>query len=95
MPETVKSQIETILQGELAPQLLEVRDDSHKHAGHAGARPEGETHFHVLVVAGEFAGQSRVARQRRVFALLDGLLQTRIHALQLQCLTPEEHAARS
>lgn len=95
MPETVISRIETTLQSELAPQVLQVRDDSHKHAGHAGARPEGETHFHVLVVAEEFAGKNRVARQRRVFSLLDDLLKTRIHALQLQCFTPEEYAVRS
>ncbi|WP_370287461.1 BolA family protein [Roseomonas sp. HF4] len=73
---------------------IEVQDDSAQHAGHAGARPEGETHYSVLVVAPAFAGQSRVARSRAVHATLDAEFRTGLHALALRLLTPEEAAAR-
>ena len=62
--------IRSKLEAALAPESLEIVDDSHKHAGHAGARPEGETHFTVTVVSDAFAGKSRVERQRMVYALL-------------------------
>jgi BolA protein len=73
-----------------APVRLEVEDESHRHVGHAGARPGGETHFAVTVVAAEFAGQSRVARQRLVYDALAEELATRIHALSLTTLAPDE-----
>jgi BolA family transcriptional regulator, general stress-responsive regulator len=65
-------------------------DESHRHAGHAGARPEGESHFRVEVVAAAFVGESRIARQRRVYALLAEELAGPVHALALTTLTPEE-----
>ena len=74
----------------LRPTRLIVNDDSHRHAGHAGARPEGESHFRVEIVSPVFAGESRLARQRRVYALLAEELQAGVHALQLSTLTPEE-----
>lgn len=74
----------------LAPERLEVVDESHRHAGHGGARPEGETHFHVTVVSAAFAGQSRVQRQRLVYSLLAEELQERVHALGLTTLAPGE-----
>ena len=73
-----------------APVRLEVEDESHRHVGHAGARPGGETHFAVTMVAAEFAGQSRVARQRLVYDALAEELATRIHALSLTTLAPDE-----
>lgn len=73
-----------------SPARLDVVDDSHRHAGHAGARPEGETHFNVTIVAEAFAGKSRVDRQRLVYAALAQELRERVHALQLTTLTPEE-----
>jgi BolA family transcriptional regulator, general stress-responsive regulator len=73
-----------------APVRLEVEDESHRHVGHAGARPGGETHFAVTVVAAEFTGQSRVARQRLVYDALAEELATRIHALSLTTLAPDE-----
>jgi BolA family transcriptional regulator, general stress-responsive regulator len=78
---------------ELAPVRLDIIDDSHRHAGHAGARPEGETHFTVEIVASAFAGRSRVERQRLVYAALADLLRERVHALALRTLTPEEDRA--
>ncbi len=71
---------------------LYIVDDSHPHAGHAGARPEGETHFDVTIVSAAFAGLGRVDRQRRVYAALAEELNTRVHALALKTLTPDEAA---
>jgi BolA protein len=74
----------------LTPLRLDIVDESHRHAGHAGARPQGESHFQVAVVSAAFAGKNRVARQRLVYALLADELRTDIHALSLTTLTPEE-----
>jgi BolA protein len=88
----VASSIRRKLTEALAPERLEIEDESHRHAGHAGARPEGESHFRVTVVAEAFAGKSRVERQRLVYDLLAEDLRTDIHALALKTLTPEEDA---
>ncbi|MBP2230243.1 BolA family protein [Azospirillum agricola] len=76
----------------LAPDTLEVIDESHRHAGHAGADAKGETHFHVTVVSSAFVGRSRVERQRMVYALLADELAERVHALALTTRTPAEVA---
>jgi BolA protein len=76
-----------------APVRLEVEDESHRHIGHEGARPGGETHFAVTVVSAAFAGQSRVARQRLVYDALAEELATRTHALSVTTLAPEEDRA--
>jgi len=73
-----------------APTRLEIEDESHRHIGHEGARPGGETHFAVTVVSAAFTGQSRVARQRLVYQALAEELATRIHALSLTTLAPDE-----
>jgi BolA family transcriptional regulator, general stress-responsive regulator len=73
-----------------APTQLEIIDESHRHAGHAGVRPVGETHFTVTIVSDAFAGESRVARQRLVYQVLAEELATRVHALALTTLTPQE-----
>ena len=78
----------------LAPTRLELIDDSARHAGHAGARPEGESHFRLTIVAAAFAGKSRLERHRLVFAALGDLLQTDVHALAITALTPAEAEAR-
>ena len=74
----------------LQPTRLAIHDDSRRHAGHAGARPGGESHFRLEIVSPAFAGESRLARQRRVYALLADELKAGVHALQLSTLTPEE-----
>src|SRR5438128_2397921 len=74
----------------LAPTRLEIVDESHRHAGHAGARPDGETHFAVTIVSAAFAGEPRVTRQRLVYQTLAEELATRIHALSLTTLAPHE-----
>ena len=76
----------------LAPERLEIEDESARHAGHAGARPEGESHFRLLVVAAAFEGKGRIERQRLVFSALDDLMRTDIHALSIRALTPAEAA---
>ena len=58
-------------------------DESHLHAGHAGARPDGESHFRVEIAAEAFKGMSRVARQRAVYGVLSEELADRVHALAL------------
>ena len=75
----------------LAPAALEIRDDSNLHAGHAGAR-SGRGHYHMRVVAERFAGLQTLARHRAVYAALGALMQTDIHALSLETLTPAEAA---
>lgn len=73
----------------LAPQVLEVTDESHLHAGHAGAR-DGRGHFRVHIVSGHFAGLRTIARHRLVYEALGELMQTEIHALALSALAPDE-----
>ena len=86
----VADRIKDKLTAALSPTRLEVVDESHLHAGHVGARPEGETHFRVEIVAAAFAGQNRVARQRLVNAALAEELADRVHALSMKTLTPDE-----
>ena len=80
---TVKEKIELKLKEAFKPELLEVIDESHKHMGHVGARPEGETHFHVNMKASVLNGQSRVNSQRMVYRALRDELAGPIHALSL------------
>lgn len=72
----------------LAPESIEIMDDSASHAGHAGASDGG--HFRLEIVSGSFAGLSGVARHRAVYALLADLIPARIHALSIRARTPEE-----
>lgn len=90
----VATAIRRQLQNAFEPERLDLVDDSARHAGHAGARPEGESHFRVVVVAEAFADKSRIERQRMVYAALDDLMQTDIHALSITALTPAEARAR-
>ena len=80
---SVADTIRRKLTDRFAPTRLEIEDESHRHVGHAGARPEGETHFAVTIVSAAFIGQGRVARQRLVYQTLAEELATRIHALSL------------
>ena len=86
------ARIEARLRATFAPSLLRITDDSARHAGHAGASPEGETHFSVLLVSRHFQGESRVTRSRSVHAALEAELRQGLHALALNLRTPEEHA---
>jgi len=73
--------LRTALQSALEPTLLEIRDDSAKHAGHAGAREGG--HFHVTIAAAAFAGVPQVQRHRMVYAAAAELMGREIHALSI------------
>lgn len=80
------------LQRALAPDLLELADESHRHAGHAGAA-DGRGHFRVRLVSSRFDGLSALARHRAVYAALGELMTTDIHALAIQALAPGEPGA--
>ena len=84
------ARIETTLRAHFAPTILQVMDDSAKHAGHMGAREGGETHYSLLVVSDRFAGLSRVERHRLVNQALDGEFGAGLHALALTLRAPGE-----
>ena len=86
-----QSQIRSRLEQALAPMRLDIEDESHLHAGHAGSR-EGKGHFSVHIVSDRFAGQTPIARHRMVYAALAELMQTDIHALSIDAQAPEEAA---
>lgn len=86
----IANRIRLKLEQALQPVSLTIIDESHRHAGHSGARPEGETHFRVEIVADVFEGKSRVERQRLVYKILELELADRVHALALQTLAPDE-----
>lgn len=88
----VTTAIRARLTAALTPTRLELLDESARHAGHAGARPEGESHFRLTIVAQAFEGRSRIDRQRMVFAALGDLMERDIHALAITALSPAEAA---
>nr|WP_254200250.1 BolA family protein [Lysobacter sp. MMG2] len=81
--------IRTALEAALAPISLEIEDESHRHAGHAGAA-DGRGHFRVDVVSAAFAGLTPIARHRAIYAALGNLMDTDIHALAIRARTPAE-----
>lgn len=74
----------------LVPESLKVEDESHRHEGHAGARPGGETHFRVYIVSQAFAGKSRVERHRLINDILADELKGSVHALAIHAQAPGE-----
>jgi len=81
--------IRTLLEAEFSPQQLEITDESHKHAGHAGAK-DGGGHFIVFIVSQHFDGKSRIQRHRMVNEATKDLFPKAIHALSIQAKTPQE-----
>lgn len=81
--------IRAALEAALVPVSLEIEDESHRHAGHAGAA-DGRGHFRVDVVSEAFAGLGPIARHRAVYAALGDLMTTDIHALSIRARTPAE-----
>lgn len=77
-----------------APQSLDVIDESHQNAGHAGHRPGGETHFRVTIVSDAFRGKSRIERHRMINAILAAELAGGVHALAIHASAPGEGATR-
>lgn len=88
---SVAETIESKLTQALSPLRIEVVDESDLHIGHAGARPEGETHFRVEIVSTAFEGKSRVECQRLVYGALGEEMAGPIHALSLKTLSPDEN----
>lgn len=78
--------IQSILQNALSPEFLEVIDESSHHAGHAGAKPEGETHYRLRIRGGKLAGLNRVEQHRQINTLLAGEFQQGLHALAIEVL---------
>ncbi|MBU6449335.1 MAG: BolA family transcriptional regulator, partial [Rhodospirillales bacterium] len=89
--ERIKAKLEAAFQ----PSMLEIEDESRRHANHAGRQglPAGETHYKVAMVSAAFAGQSRVARQRAVNEALAEEFSGGMHALSLTLRAPEEAGA--
>ena len=83
--------IRRALEAALAPLSLEIEDESHRHAGHAGAA-DGRGHFRVDIVSAAFAGLSPIARHRAVYAAMGELMTTDIHALAIRARSPDEAA---
>lgn len=95
MLDSIETAIRTKLTDGLSPVRLEIVDESAKHAGHAGSRPGGQTHFRLLVVSAAFRDMSRLARQRKVYGLLQQEFAAGLHALSLQAMTPEEASSQN
>lgn len=89
---SVEQAIREKLNQAFAPQALEVVNDSHKHAGHAGSPGTGNSHFAVKLVSSAFAGKSRLERHRMVNAVLADELEGKIHALAITAHSPEDAA---
>ncbi|MCY7338591.1 MAG: BolA family transcriptional regulator [Sphingomonas bacterium] len=84
-----RDMIERLIEA-LAPTRLELEDQSDRHVGHAGHDGRGESHFALTIASAAFAGQSRIARQRQVYAALGELMEERVHALTIRAYAPEE-----
>ena len=82
-------QIRAALEAALSTDSLEITDESHLHAGHAGAR-SGKGHFHVKIVASEFAGLALVKRHRLVYNAVGELMDREIHALGIEAIAPSD-----
>ena len=87
---TRKARIAQELTEALRPVRLDIVDESDRHAGHAGARPGGETHYRLNVVSRAFIGKSRIERHRMVNALLAAEFASGLHALAIAAATPDE-----
>ena len=86
MKETIRKKLEAAFN----PSKLEIIDESYQHAGHAGVREGGESHFMVTIISDNFTGLSRVARHKLIYAVLEDELKTQVHALNIAAIAPEE-----
>ena len=89
MTHPVESAIRTRLEA-LRPMRIDLHDESAQHAGHAGSRPSGGSHWQLTIVSDAFRGQSPVARHRMVYEALGDLMKRDIHALRIEALAPEQ-----
>ncbi len=94
--ETVAVRIHRKLTAAFTPTLLEIKDESAKHAGHSGSRPSGETHFHIRMISTALAGMPPVARHRAVYQVLsDEMQEGGIHALALDVSAAQANPAKT
>jgi len=77
------------LEQELTPSFLDIQDDSHKHVGHSGARPGGETHYSLTIESAAFSGMSKVQCHQSIYKLLDDEFKNGLHALAIQATVPK------
>ena len=85
--------VERVIRERLAalnPSALDLRDESGQHAGHAGSRPSGGSHWQLTIVSEAFRGKSPVARHRMVYEALGDLMKTDVHALKIEAFAPEQ-----
>jgi BolA family transcriptional regulator, general stress-responsive regulator len=87
---STKDAIINKLREAFSPESLDVTDESHLHAGHAGHRPGGETHFRVYIVSSAFERKSRIERHRMINATLSAELAGSVHALAIKAIAPGE-----
>ncbi len=88
----LQNEIEALLEQAFAPERLIVSNDSAMHRGHSGDDGSGESHFSVVVESAEFAGKSRLERQRMINRALGDIPGTRVHALAVKAIAPGEAA---
>lgn len=86
----VATEMQRRLADALSPTLLELKNQSHQHIGHAGHDGSGESHFALTIASPLFAGMNRVQRQRAVYAALGELMVDKVHALSIKALAPGE-----
>lgn len=85
----LKEKLEKRLVKVFAPYFMEITDESHLHKGHAGARPEGESHFSLTIEASSLEGLTRVQQHQRIYAALDDFFTKEgLHALRITCRSP-------
>ena len=92
MSESREQRIRRCLETALDPDEIMIKDQSHLHAGHAGAK-DGRGHFEVRIVAHAFDGRSRIERHQLVYSALGDLLESDIHALRIKALAPSERSS--
>lgn len=90
---TRKNRIIQLLHENFSPLDLWLDDDSARHAGHAGAQPEGESHFKLFIVSAKFESLNRIARHRLINHALQPEFDSGLHALNIRALTPQEAAS--
>jgi BolA protein len=91
-PSDRQARVEARLREAFQPEILEIEDESHRHRGHPGAA-SGASHYRVLLVSSRFESCPPVKRHRMVYEALEGLMNSEVHALALQTLTPAEREA--